>query len=679
MREAIAGRFVGASVKRVEDQRLLTGQGRYVDDITVPGMAHAAFLRSPWPHAVIRSIDVTAARAHPGVVGVLTGADMAELTHPFLGMLTLPGLYGPPYWSLATDRVRMVGDPVAIVVAESRRVAEDACELIAVDYEPLEPVASMADALDPRKPPLWPRADGNVMYRARDTYGDVEAAFAGADRIIRERFEQHRHSNQPMETRGSVAEIDPGTGELTLHAATQSVQMLKWSLALLLGRQPLRRSLRQMADQRNRLKRFASATRRYLAANPSIMAGTRESMPAMAKLGLRDPKRSGHLMGAMIGLLAKDPRRLPQVRAGDIGGAFGSKIVVHREDVALCAAALHLGRSIKWIEDRNEHLLVGGQAREETLEVDAAVRHDGTVLGLRVRMTLDSGAYQAFPFGAELVCRLVNTMFPSAYRFGALGFDTTMVATNKGPYVFYRGPWAAETWVRERMLDVIARELGLSRAEVRLKNLYGPEELPARMVTGPTLDVRMSARTTLERALEVADFDHWEQAKADALRQGRRLGLGIATYIEAAPGPPGYLDHVSQGFAAIADVEPVHAVLEADGSVTVITQQQPHGQGHETTLAQVAADELGVPLEAVRVRHGDSRVVPFGFGTGGSKSAAMAGGATILAAGGLRERILDVAAELLEASPGDLVVEGNRVHVRGTPAVHVTLAGVAAE
>ena len=672
--------LVGASLSRVEDRRILTGQGRYVDDVTVPGMLHAAFLRSSWPHARIRSIDTAAARRHPGVVAVLTGDDMQRLTHPFFGTLALPGLYGPPYWALAGDRVRMVGDPVALVVAESRAVAEDACALIDVDYEPLEPVATMEQALDPTRPPLWPKAKGNVLSRETRTFGDVDAAFAAADRVIRERFTQHRQSNQPMETRGSVAEVDPATGRLTLHTSNQALHLAKWCLGLLLGRRPVRESLQGLVRQRKGLRRFAGSARAYLKENSAILTGVKGALPTMGRQFLQDPARSGHLMRSLVALLGKDPSDVPEVRAGDIGGAFGAKYTISREDVALCAAALELGRSVKWIEDRNEHLMVGGHARDETFDVEAAVRHDGTILGLRVQMTLDSGAYQQFPFGADIVCRLIGTMFPGPYKIPALQFTSTMVATNKGPYVFYRGPWAAESFVRERMLDVIAAELGLGRDEVRLRNLYGRDELPARMATGPALDVRMSARATLQRALELAAFDGWDKAQAEARAEGRYLGLGFATYIEAAPGPPGYYDHVVfPGFSCITPgVEPVHAALEPDGTVVLVTQQQPHGQGQETTLAQVAADQLGVPVEQVRVRYGSTALTPFGFGTGGSKSAAVTGGATSLAAADLRRRIVDVAADLLEAAPDDMVVDDGRVHVRGVPAVAVTLADVAA-
>ena len=208
MREQIMGRFVGARVRRVEDRRLLSGRGRFVDDVVVPNMAHAAFVRSPWPHALIRGIDTTRAAAVPRVYAIFTGPDIAAITNPLMGMLTLPGLYDPWHWALAVDRVRLVGDPVAIVVATSRAVAEDAAEMVDVEYEELEPIATLAHAHDPNRPAIWPKANGNVVYAASESFGDVDAAFAGADRVISETFRQHRHANQPMETRGTVAEID---------------------------------------------------------------------------------------------------------------------------------------------------------------------------------------------------------------------------------------------------------------------------------------------------------------------------------------------------------------------------------------------------------------------------------------------------------------------------------------
>ena len=678
VRESIVGRYIGARLRRVEDRRLLTGQGRYVDDVPVAGVLHASFLRSPQPHAEIRSIDVAAARALPGVKLVLTGAQLKHRTYPFFGPLALPGLFNPTFWALATDRVRHVGDPVALVVADSRAVAEDARGLIAVDYEPLPPIATPEQALDAGRAVVWPKKKDNVHYQHGDSWGDAEAAFAAADRIIVETFDQHRQSNQPMETRGLVAEIDPATGRLTIHASTQSAHQLKWSVALFTGRLPLRQVLRQMVRQRGHTRAIFAGMAAYLKGNPALVRALIQLGPELFRQTVGNPERTKAMYSAVAGLIGRDPARVPVVVTGDVGGAFGAKSVVHREDVAVCAAALELGRSVKWIEDRSEHLVAGGQAREESLELAAAVRHDGTILGLRARLTVDGGAYPAFPYGAILVPLVTRNVLPGPYRIPALEFGGRILFSNKATYVPYRGPWAIETFVRERMLDIIARELGLSRAEIRRRNLIGPDELPTTMVSGLTLDERVSSRRLFDKAMEVAAFDDWEGTKTEARAAGRRLGMGFANYVEPAPGPPEYLDHVAPGFGPLANCEPIHAVLESDGTVTVHTQQVTNGQGHETTLAQLAADQLGAPIDAVRISYGDTRTAPFGLlGTQGSRSATFASGAVLIAARGLRDRIVEVAADLLEASPSDIVIEDGRISVAGTPSIALSLAEVA--
>ena len=698
-----AQRFVGHRVARVEDPRLLTGRGRYVDDVTVPGMLHAHFVRSPFAHAHVRGIDVDDARRHPGVVAVYTGADMEALTHPFMGFLPLPDLYHPMFFALAIDRVRVVGDPVALIVAESRYVAEDAAQLVVVDYEELAPIATIEHALDPTRPAIWPGPGGNVLQRDRRDYGDVDAAFRDADRVVRERFVQHRYSNQPMETRGCVAEVDPVVGTVRYHSATQNSHVMKWSLAALTGRRPAWQSLREIIRQRERMAALLQKAKAMAAANKASGAGKDstdqpvehaaieepmgEGLSAPASPGkamlltfLREPVRVAHLTRMLLGLLARDPITLPRVTAQDIGGAFGVKVLPTREDVAVLAAAVDLGRSVKWIEDRNEHLLVAGQAREETLDVEAALRDDGTLLGLRVHMTMDQGAYPAFPFSAAMYPLMIRVMLPGPYRVGALSFASTLTASNKATYVAYRGPWAVETWVRERMLDLAARDLGIGRDEIRLRNIIGPDELPRKMLTGPTLDVRMSARATLERALEIADLGDWHARQAAARAEGRFIGVGFATFIEAAPGPPDYQESVmAGGGGGLLAGEPARSELEPDGTVSVFTQQMPHGQGHETTLAQVAADELGVPIEQVRLRWGDTSITPFGLsGTGGSRSAPMAGGAVTYSSRALREQVLDVAADLLEAPRDDLVIDDGAIHVAGVPSISVSYGDVAA-
>lgn len=680
MRESITGRLVGNSVKRVEDERLLTGSGRYVDDIELPGMLHASFLRSPHPHAEIRSIDVSAARRLPGVTAVFTGADITEISNPYIGMLALPGMYEPSFYSLATDRARHVGDPVAVVIASSRRVAEDACGLIEVDYAPLEAIATIGQALDPRRPAIWPKAKSNVLYEATQTYGDgLDAVFADADRVVTQRFRQHRISNQPMETRGVVVEIT-GNGQAVIHAATQSAHAYKWVMALLGHKRRMRDSVKDIAGNRDQLKRFLKGAKDFMSANPSLKDANKETGPEMMRQMVRDPKRAMQQQRNLVGLLATEADERPEVKVPDIGGAFGSKGAIAREDVTVYAIARHLGRTIKWVEDRNENLMGGGHAREEHVELSFALRHDGTLLGVKAAMTIDAGAYPGVPFGAPMMTAMVKVMLPGPYRVPVMRFDSKGVTSNKGTYVAYRGPWAVETWVRERMWDICADELGIGRDEIRLRNIVDPSELPTTMVTGPPLDIRMSAKRTLTEAAAIADVAGWPAAQAAARAEGRIVGMGFATYIEAAPGPPGYFNYVMPGFGTMLGAEPANVALNDDGTVTAFTQQVPHGQSHETTFGQIVADQVGVPIESVKLVWGDTTRAPFGLmGTGGSRAAAMAGGAIQTTSRELRNRILDIAADLIEASREDLVITDGQVHVAGVPARGVGLDAIAAE
>ena len=290
---------------------------------------------------MIRGVDVDAARQSPGVVAAFSGQDLAALTNPFVGLLPIPGLYNPVHYALATDRVRMVGDPVAIVVASSRATAEDAVELVTVDYEELEPVAGIDAALDPASPVLWPSAGSNVMFDATDEFGDLDSAFRDADRVITRCFVQHRHANQPMETRGCVAEVDVARHTLTYHAGTQNPQLLKWSLGLLTGRQPVWRSLVAIWQQRERMRhllrlaaaygresRAASASRPTPPPPPLMKPSSTSPVSALLPY-VREPARVAHLARSFVGLLAKPPGTLPRVTAQDIGGAFGAKTLVH--------------------------------------------------------------------------------------------------------------------------------------------------------------------------------------------------------------------------------------------------------------------------------------------------------------------------------------------------------------
>jgi aerobic carbon-monoxide dehydrogenase large subunit len=596
-----AERYTGASIKRSEDPRILTGAGRYVDDIKLPGMLHAAFVRSPLAHARVLSVDVSAARALPGVVAVFTGAELETMTVPGPdALMALMGWAGPmpEFTLLATDKVRFAGDPVAVVVAESRYLAEDGCELVEVEYEDLPPVTTASFALDPGSPPLFDNLGDNIARtRSRDEFGDVPATFAEADRVFDFRIDVHRHQNVPMEGRGCVASYDAHRGVMTVYAATQSVHVTKIAVAM--------------------------------------------------RLGMEQDK--------------------VRVLAGDIGGSFGLKIGASREELAVAAASRALGQPVKWVEDRGENLSTSGQAREESFDVRAAVSNAGDLRGLDVQMVVDTGAY---PGMGAMVPGIVQEMFPGPYQLAAFGFESTGVTTNKATYVAYRGPWASETFVRERVLDLIAKDLGLDPLEIRLRNVAPRTDPPAMMITGRPL-VGVTTRESLERIAQLVDFPAFRRRQAEARAHGRYLGIGVATFIEAAPGP-----RPPEGPSGPMGHESMRLRLEEDGIVVLFTGQMPHGQSHQTTLAQIAADEFGVPFEQVRVVVGDSDVVPFGL-TGGSRSATMTGGVALHGARQLKVKVLDVASQLMEASARDLEITDGQVLVRGDPASAIGVGEVA--
>jgi carbon-monoxide dehydrogenase large subunit len=594
------GTLIGASVKRVEDPRFLTGQGQYIDDFKFPHMAHAAFLRSAYAHARI-TVDVSQARTLPGVIAVFTAADIAGAIDP-ITVMPLPGDKPFTYTALATDKVRLVGDLIAMVVAESRYLAEDALDLIQVDYDPLPPVPSIEVALDPASAPLYEEIGSNIIHQSSFTNGDVDAAFSAADHVIKETFREHRYLQVPMETRGGVAMYDKGRRELTYYTATQAHH----------------------------------ATRLVLSMQLNL------------------------------------PIHHIRVIAPDMGGSFGLKASVFREDMLVAMAALKIGRPVKWIEDRHEHLLAGGHARGEQITVEMAIKKDGTILGLRAKSVQDSGSYQVPPAPwAAFFSIFVRFMLPGPYRFQNYHFESTIVATNTGPYTPYRGPWAVEAWTRETLIDIVAKELGLDPVAVRLKNLITWEEQPFRMASGTTLS-RVNVRQTLERALELVDLPRYREEQKRLRAQGRVVGFGLATFIEPAPAEVDMLSQIG-GAREMATVR-----IEPTGQVTVMTAQQPHGQSHETTLAQVVASELGVPFESVKVVHGDTQTTPFSLvGTGGSRAATMASGAALFAAREVKKQVFQVASFMLEASADDLNMVNGIISVRGVPQKALPLERIA--
>jgi carbon-monoxide dehydrogenase large subunit len=606
----VGARAIGARVLRAEDPRILTGRGRYIDDVVLPGMLHAAFKRSTVPHGRLVSVDASAARALPGVVAVYTGEDLRKFTNAAapggaIGMNLMPGLRAPAVHALVTDKVRYVGDPIALVVADDRYVAEDAVELIEEDIEVLEPVVTFADALDPAKPPLFDEFDDNLAFSSEMEVGDVSGAFAKADRVVNASIWVHRHQPVPMECRGLIASYDRAAEHLTIHAATQSPHMFR------------------------------------------ILLPPQINVP-MEKI---------------------------RVLAGDVGGGFGLKNGLQRDEVAVIAASIELGRPVKWIEDRLEHLAVGGQAREEGADIEAAVTRDGVLLGVRMDAVLNVGAYGGDPFNGAIYVNSLSGSFQGPTKIEGIAAKHAAVFSNKATYVAYRGPWATGDFLRERLLDVIARELELDPLDVRRRNYVERDVPPLAMLTGQPF-VGVTTREQVDQAAELTHWDDFRRRQAEALREGRYVGIGMAAYLEAAPGPgiPGQVDMA----AAIMGQEVAKVSLGDDGKIVIVTRQQPHGQSHETTLAQVAVDELSVRFEDVRVVFGDTDVTPMALvGTGGSRAATLANGAVLHGSRELRARILSLAADILEASADDLEITGGVISVKGSPVVQLPMAELA--
>ncbi len=584
----MATRLFGAPIKRREDPRLLAGQGCYIDDLALPGMLHAAVLRSPYAHARIRRLDVSAARALPGVFAALTAADLGSVGRrsPLLipdACLTHPLTQYP----LAVDTVNYVGEAVAFVVAVDRATAEDALERIAVDYEPLPPVVDLAAAVAPGAPLVHAELGTNVAAHYTASVGDVERAFAAAAHVFREHLVIERSAGMPLETRGVVADWSAQEGLLRVWDSTQAPIAIRNGLAYLFDL----------------------------------------------------PEHAVHVV------------------APDVGGGFGGKIMqFYPEEVLVPLAARRLGRPVKWIEDRREHFTATVHERLQIHDAEIAVDADGRILAVRDRFLHDHGAYT--PYGI-IVPLITACQLPGPYKVPNYAVEFRSVYTNTVPVTPYRGAGRPHAcFVMERLIERVARELGLDRAEVRRRSFIPPGEFPYDVGLtyqdgAPTRYDSGDYAGGLERALALVGYECFREEEQPRLRAaGRYVGLGLACYVEGS---------------GIGPYEGAHVRVEPSGKVFVTTGIATQGQSHATTLAQIAADQLGVPLEDVLVVTGDSRYFHYGSGTYASRTAVVAGSAVGLAAQAVREQALALAARQLEAAPADLVVEGGRVAVRGAP------------
>ncbi len=578
------GKMVGAQVRRVEDPRILLGKSQYVDDLDLPDSLALAFVRSPYAHARIVSINMDTAQHHPRVRLVLTGADIAEAIKP-LRVEYEPAkapTHKPCDWPvLARDKVRFVGEAVAVVVATDRYAAEDAVDLVDVEYEPLVPVSDVEQALAADAPLVHEEWGDNVMQTLQAEMGDVARAFQEADCVVSERLTTGRHMALPMETRGCVASFEPATDTLTMWSSTQVPHVLRSHIALVLD----------------------------------------------------------------------FPEHHIRVVAPDVGGGFGQKGHLFPEEAVSAYLARRLGRPVKWIEDRRENLSASLHAKQQVVQAALAVRQDGTILGIRGRFVGDVGAYSEYPWGSAFEAGHAASSMPGPYKTPTFSFEAVSVATNKTTIGVYRGvglPIGVLTM--ERLMDLAAHKLGLDPAEMRLRNMIRKEEHPYTTIIGAEVESG-SHRESLQKALDILGYQECRAEQQRARVQGRYLGIGIGCYLEGTA--PSSAAFASMGLN-LGGYESATVRMDVGGKVTVLVGTHSHGQSHETTLAQVAADELGVSLVDVKIIEGDTNAVPYGMGTWGSRSAVTGGGAISRASAKLRSKILRLASRMTEVPDDDL-------------------------
>ncbi|MBV1798150.1 xanthine dehydrogenase family protein molybdopterin-binding subunit [Siccirubricoccus sp. G192] len=590
---------IGASVRRKEDLRFLSGRGQYTDDISRPGQAHAYLLRSPHAHARILSVDTAAAKAMPGVVAVFTSADMAGLGGIPCGwqIHNKDGspMAEPVHPVLATGKVRHVGDPVAVVVAESRAQAKDAAEAILVEYEVLPAAVDMEAALAPGAPALHDTAPGNLCYDWQ--IGDkaiTDAAFAGAHKVVKFETTNNRLVPNAMEPRAAIGDYDTTSGDYTLYTTSQNPHVIRL------------------------------------------------------------------LMGAFV---LQIPEAKLRVVAPDVGGGFGSKIYHYAEEAIVTWAAGKLHRPVKWTCERTESFMSDAHGRDHVTRCQLALDAQGKFLGLRVQTHANMGAYLS-TFAPCVPTYLYATLLSGVYAIPTIHAEVKAVFTSTVPVDAYRGAGRPEaTYLLERLVDVAAAETGIDKVELRRRNFIPTDAFPYQTPVALQYDSG-NYFATLDQALETSGWTGFEARRAEAAAQGKLRGIGISTYLEACGIAPSAVVGSLGARAGLYEVGTIR--VHPTGSVTVLTGSHSHGQGHETTFAQLVADRLGVPIAQVDVVHGDTAKVPFGMGTYGSRSLAVGGSAMFKAMDKIIAKGKKIAAHLMEASVEDIEFDRGTFRVAGT-------------
>lgn len=563
--------YIGKPLARKEDRRLVTGQGRYIDDIVVPDALHVSFVRSPHAHARILTIDMEAARALPGVVGVFSGGDLDKWTNRLRVAPPIEGLHPTEIETLPRDKVRFHGDPVAVVVAHDRYIAEDAAELVEVSYAPLPAIHSLESAFAPDAALVDDTLPSNLVSHQTFSAGDVTKRRSEAHAVVEASFYQHRQTHVPMETRGCIAVWDAGREHLTFHTGNQVVH-------------PLRSQL----SARLRLS---------------------ESQVTISSL--------------------------------DVGGGFGQKIALYREELTVAALSMRLKRPVRWREDRAENLMAASHARENLCRTRSSVTADGRILGLELELVEDFGAYCFYP--ANYMSRVVAMILTGPYRIDDYAFEVKVALTNKCGNGPMRAPMAITSWVMDGTIDAIARQLKLDPLEVRRINMLGARDLPYRMPTGELLE-DVTPSETLESVVSAVDYQAFRARQKAARAEGRYIGLGLCTVVESTT--YGSAFYKSTGIAGSGH-EAAWVRIEPSGVVNASVGLGATGQGYETAMSQAVAEGLGVDPSQVKIHIGNTDVAPYGMGSRGARGGTAGGGTLYLCAQKARDLVLRIAAHSL--------------------------------
>ncbi len=581
--------MVGASVKRKEDPGLITGSGKYVGDLKLPGMCHVAFVRSPYAHAKILGIDSSAATARDGVLAVVTGEDLRDQYEPVPMAGGEEALANYSHLALSVDYVRHIGEAVAAVIAVSDQVAEDAIDDVEVDWEELPAAADLLSAYSGEAEPIFKSRSDNIPSAGGNKTDDVDEVFANAPHVISQRISSQRVAGVPMEVRAVAAAPDVVTGGITLWTSTQ------------------------------------------------IPHGVRSALATTLRL----------------------PENAIRVIAPNVGGGFGVKNALYPEEIAIAKLAQLHNMPLKWTGTRAEHFLSTTQGRSQVADASVAFDEEGRILGLRLHVIAELGVYPPF----YDIAFLTGMMATGNYDIQAVDFKASNVFTNTVAVAAYRGAGRPEAiYYMERMIELVAAELGMDPAEVRRKNYIKPEQFPYQTQTGSTYDTG-NYEANLDTALETANYAALRQEQARRRADADKLlGIGMATYVEMC------------GFGPY---ESGQVRVEPSGTVTVFTGTSPHGQGLQTSFAQIVADEIGANYDDIIVRHGDTGSQPMGVGTFGSRSLAIGGSSIVRASEKVREKAIKIAAHVLEAAPGDIEFADGEYRVKGVPSRSLSLSEIA--